>query len=51
MYANTTIETVAEKIATDFEDTLATGGEKEVEVFSDAEIEKLVFYIQSEEVT
>lgn len=29
---------------------LAAGSEKEVEVFTDAEIEKLLFYIQSEEV-
>jgi integrase/recombinase XerD len=30
---------------------LAAGSEKEVEVFTDVEIEKLLFYIQSEEVT
>ncbi|MGH4049992.1 MAG: tyrosine-type recombinase/integrase [Clostridium sp.] len=30
---------------------LAAGSEKEVEVFTDEEVEKLLFYIQSEEVT
>ena len=30
---------------------LAAGSEKEVEVFTDVEVEKLLFYIQSEEVT